>query len=187
MRKIKKKAYKLRIYIVFKPFHWKLLIFYLSRVQPFTSLCHWQLWRSNDKISTFFTDPPIMSIRPGRSIDLDRIQENVDVYFECVIDANPPVSKINFYHQVRQKNSITNKMLANINNNWKYRNKIFYKIFSPHNRFLKKKFAEMEMRKLFLLPRRKKLTAKNVNDRKNCWLSTKASVIVSLGANGYCV
>ena len=43
----------------------------------------------------FFTDPPKVIIRMGKSLVASDIREGVDVYFDCVIRANPaPKTKI---------------------------------------------------------------------------------------------
>ena len=42
-----------------------------------------------------FTDPPKVIIRMGKSLVASDIREGVDVYFDCVIRANPvPKTKI---------------------------------------------------------------------------------------------
>lgn len=47
-------------------------------------------------------DAPIVSLRPGRNLDLARVQEGDDVYFECDVEANPPVTgRIQWKHNVR--------------------------------------------------------------------------------------
>ena len=38
----------------------------------------------------FVTDPPQVTIRMGKSLVAADIREGVDVYFNCVIRANPP-------------------------------------------------------------------------------------------------
>ena len=37
-----------------------------------------------------FSDPPQVAIRMGKSLVASDIREGVDVYFNCVIRANPP-------------------------------------------------------------------------------------------------
>ena len=37
-----------------------------------------------------FSDPPVVNIRMGKSLVASDIREGVDVYFNCVIRANPP-------------------------------------------------------------------------------------------------
>ena len=37
------------------------------------------------------------------------IKENMDVYFECKVDSNPPAEQIDWYHNVR-KNTTQNTL-----------------------------------------------------------------------------
>nr|XP_045591679.1 synaptogenesis protein syg-2-like [Procambarus clarkii] len=43
---------------------------------------------------------PVALLQPGRSVNLSNIEEGDDVYFECSIEANPRVFKINWLHEV---------------------------------------------------------------------------------------
>ncbi|MPC18738.1 hypothetical protein E2C01_011632 [Portunus trituberculatus] len=43
--------------------------------------------------------PPIVSLSIGRGLDPSSIKEGVDVYFTCSVTANPPPTRITFYHQ----------------------------------------------------------------------------------------
>ncbi|XP_057337147.1 hemicentin-2-like isoform X1 [Microplitis mediator] len=42
---------------------------------------------------------PVMTLRMGSSLNPEVIKEGDDVYFECNVKANPPVSKLSWYHQ----------------------------------------------------------------------------------------
>ncbi|XP_050696805.1 nephrin-like [Eriocheir sinensis] len=42
---------------------------------------------------------PMTRLRPGRSLNLSNIEEGDDVYFECSIKANPPVTEISWLHE----------------------------------------------------------------------------------------
>ncbi|CAG7826424.1 unnamed protein product, partial [Allacma fusca] len=44
---------------------------------------------------------PESRIRLGSSLRADSIWEGTDLYFECLIDANPPVHKIDWRHNGR--------------------------------------------------------------------------------------
>ena len=41
-------------------------------------------------MTLMFSDPPQVAIRMGKSLVASDIREGVDVYFNCVIRANPP-------------------------------------------------------------------------------------------------
>lgn len=43
---------------------------------------------------------PIVSLRLGNSIDPNGIKEGDDVYFDCHVKANPPSTKLTWYHNV---------------------------------------------------------------------------------------
>ena len=47
-----------------------------------------------------FSDPPRMELRLGRSLNASNIKEGDDVYFECLIQANPPPSNIRWTRNV---------------------------------------------------------------------------------------
>lgn len=46
------------------------------------------------------TDEPNVTLTMGGSLDPDAIKEGDDVYFECIITANPPVQRIYWLHNV---------------------------------------------------------------------------------------
>ena len=41
-----------------------------------------------------FSDPPRVSLKVGSNINTAEIVEDSDVYFDCIIDANPAVYKV---------------------------------------------------------------------------------------------
>ncbi|KAA0185787.1 hypothetical protein HAZT_HAZT010397 [Hyalella azteca] len=45
-----------------------------------------------------FCDIPKAHARFGASLDAKNIKEDDDVYFECIIDANPRVSRVSWRH-----------------------------------------------------------------------------------------
>lgn len=47
-----------------------------------------------------YIDQPEAKLKLGSSLSADNIREGTDVYFDCVIDANPPVSKVDWRHDV---------------------------------------------------------------------------------------
>lgn len=59
----------------------------------------------------FLTDPPIVRIELGSNIQQDSIREGSDVYFECLIDANPYVSEIQWFFNDRLLASSSNGIL----------------------------------------------------------------------------
>ncbi|KAB7499738.1 Cell adhesion molecule 4 [Armadillidium nasatum] len=85
---------------------WKLDIANLSKEAKFNLFCCHSvsskiIYIPQSKI-ILFSVPPRVTIRPGRSLNLNKIEENADVYFECEIHANPPVYKIIWYHQGKE-------------------------------------------------------------------------------------
>lgn len=46
------------------------------------------------------TDIPETEIRLGTNLDPKSIKEGSDVYFDCLIQAEPPVYKVEWRHQV---------------------------------------------------------------------------------------
>ncbi|RXG60373.1 Cell adhesion molecule 4, partial [Armadillidium vulgare] len=68
----------------------------IASVPPLPDLPITDAW----KLDIYF--PPRVTIRAGRSLNLNKIEENADVYFECEIHANPPVYKIIWYHQGKE-------------------------------------------------------------------------------------
>jgi len=49
---------------------------------------------------SFFSDSPILNLRLGSSLNPKAIKEGDDVYFECLIRANPSTHKLSWYHNV---------------------------------------------------------------------------------------
>lgn len=47
------------------------------------------------------TDVPIVSLQLGSKLNPNDIEEGDDVYFECVVRANPPAYKVVWEHNVR--------------------------------------------------------------------------------------
>jgi len=45
-------------------------------------------------------DMPEARLKLGSSLSGDNIREGSDVYFDCLIDANPPVTKVDWRHNV---------------------------------------------------------------------------------------
>ena len=45
-------------------------------------------------------DPPSLELKLGSNLDLDNIEENDDVYFECEAHGNPEVEGVVWYHNV---------------------------------------------------------------------------------------
>ena len=52
-------------------------------------------------INLKFSDPPQVELSYGSSIDRHNIIEGQDVYFECKIEANPNVYKVEWIKNVR--------------------------------------------------------------------------------------
>ena len=44
----------------------------------------------HNHIFLFLSDPPQVSIQLGKSLVASDIREGVDVYFDCMVSANPP-------------------------------------------------------------------------------------------------
>ena len=51
--------------------------------------------------SHVFSDVPSLSLRLGPNLIMERIKEGDDVYFDCRIDANPPIKRLEWYLGVR--------------------------------------------------------------------------------------
>ena len=45
-------------------------------------------------------DAPIVTLSLGSNLDPKNLAKGTDVYLECVIEANPPIKKIEWYHNV---------------------------------------------------------------------------------------
>lgn len=49
---------------------------------------------------TLSTDVPVVVLRLGSKLNPEDIEEGDDVYFECVVQANPPAYKVIWEHNV---------------------------------------------------------------------------------------
>ena len=54
----------------------------------------------NPIIYVFIADLPIVSLQFGTILKPDSIKEGDDIYFECIVEARPTVSKIEWYLNV---------------------------------------------------------------------------------------
>lgn len=54
----------------------------------------------NQTCSMCVSVAPIVSLRLGNSINPNGIKEGDDVYFDCHVKANPPSTKLTWYHNV---------------------------------------------------------------------------------------
>lgn len=61
-------------------------------------------------IILFVADTPEAKIILGTSLIPDAIREGTDVYFDCIIDAHPPVYKVEWRHNVSQELFIIEKL-----------------------------------------------------------------------------
>ena len=57
-------------------------------------------------LDCFLADIPEATLVLGHSINPDDIKEDSDVYFDCKIDANPPVEKVEWFHNVSTMSSL---------------------------------------------------------------------------------
>lgn len=48
----------------------------------------------------FFPDSPEAEIELGKSLNPNAIREGSDVYFDCIVNAQPPVYKVEWRHNV---------------------------------------------------------------------------------------
>ena len=48
-----------------------------------------------------FTDPPQVKIVLGAQIDPGSIREGTDVYFECIVESNPWIREVSWFHEGR--------------------------------------------------------------------------------------
>ena len=44
------------------------------------------------KIMNNFTDPPVLRLKYGHAVKARHIREGSDVYFECQVTSNPPIT-----------------------------------------------------------------------------------------------
>lgn len=56
------------------------------------------------------SDLPEAHLKLGASLSGDHIKEGSDVYFDCIIDANPPVSKVNWRLNVSLFGNVNEKV-----------------------------------------------------------------------------
>lgn len=71
------------------------------------------------QLSSYFvhTDAPIVVLSLGSNLDPKNLAKGTDVYLECRIEANPPIKKIEWYHNNKPLHSsrgiiITNQSLV---------------------------------------------------------------------------
>lgn len=55
-------------------------------------------------LTLFDLDVPESKIILGTSLEADTIREGTDVYFDCIINAHPPVYKVEWRHNVCNSN-----------------------------------------------------------------------------------
>ena len=60
-------------------------------------------------LKNFISDPPKVRLSLGSSINPESISEGNDVYMDCEIRANPKAYKVEWSHNVRNKNIFTNR------------------------------------------------------------------------------
>ena len=48
----------------------------------------------------FISDPPRVVLKFGSNLDRENVLEGTDVYFDCIIDANPEVYKVEWTKNV---------------------------------------------------------------------------------------
>lgn len=63
--------------------------------KPFLLLCHRRRWQW-----LIVSDPPIVSLRLGSTLNADDIKEGDDVYFECHVRANPHWRRLTWLQDV---------------------------------------------------------------------------------------
>ena len=55
---------------------------------------------SNDVCPYYFSDLPIVSLQFGTILKPDSIKEGDDIYFECIVEARPTASHIDWFINV---------------------------------------------------------------------------------------
>lgn len=50
---------------------------------------------------SYFADVPIVKLQFGTILKADSIKEGDDIYFECIVEARPPATSIEWYLNVR--------------------------------------------------------------------------------------
>lgn len=53
-----------------------------------------------DDFFALLADVPETKLLLGKSLNPDNIRESSDVYYDCLIDANPPIYKVEWRHNV---------------------------------------------------------------------------------------
>ena len=56
--------------------------------------------RPNIQMSICVSDKPNITLEIGRSLDLSKLEEGMDAFFVCKVDANPPPYKVRWLHNV---------------------------------------------------------------------------------------
>ena len=54
----------------------------------------------HDMFACCFADPPQVLLQIGRTLVASDIKEGNDVYFDCQVQANPPITELTWYHEV---------------------------------------------------------------------------------------
>lgn len=55
------------------------------------------------EINLFYSDPPRVVLKFGSNLDQENVLEGTDVYFDCIIDANPEVYKVEWTKNVSEQ------------------------------------------------------------------------------------
>ena len=48
-------------------------------------------------------DSPAVRLEVGKALNLNDLEEGDDIYFECIVQARPPVTKLQWYQNVSRK------------------------------------------------------------------------------------
>lgn len=82
----------------------KVFYFFNPNVNPYlrqyqqNSITSILLWHLIPFFSQSLPDAPIVSLSLGSNLDPKNLAKGTDVYLECRIEANPPIKKIEWYH-----------------------------------------------------------------------------------------
>ena len=63
------------------------------------------LWFLFGEKHLFYSDPPRVVLKFGSNLDRENVLEGTDVYFDCIIDANPEVYKVEWTKNVSAQQS----------------------------------------------------------------------------------
>ena len=65
-------------------------------------------------MALLFADVPETKLVLGKSLNPDNIRESSDVYYDCLVDANPPIYKVEWRHNVSTTKRFNKENIARV-------------------------------------------------------------------------